>query len=82
MQDTSCSVTSDAVDGVAAFNNLVVNDAGITVPGSESHQRFVTVSDFPCEAQSTVIVLKLRGIVGNQVRDPQSGEKSVAVLDA
>ncbi len=43
------------------------SDAGITVPGSESNQRFVTVSDFPCEAQSTVIVLKLRGVVGNQV---------------
>jgi hypothetical protein len=39
------------------------NDAGITVPGSESNQKFVTVSDFSTE-QSEVITLKLIGYLG------------------
>ncbi len=39
-------------------------DAGITVPGSVSNQQFFTVSDFPVENQSHVLVLKLRGSVG------------------
>jgi hypothetical protein len=39
-------------------------DAGITVPGSESSQTFHTVSGFPLEFQSRVIVLRLRGQVG------------------
>lgn len=37
------------------------NDAGITVPGSVSDQKFRTVSSFPTEAESHVIVLKLLG---------------------
>lgn len=41
-----------------------LNDAGITVPGSESRQQFQNVSGFPLESQSTVIVLQLRGEVG------------------
>lgn len=40
------------------------NEAGITVPGSESHQQFVNVAGFPLESQSTVIVLQLRGEIG------------------
>ncbi len=59
VQEASCTLDS-------AFT-ATSTDAGITVPGSESNQRFVTVSDFPCETQSTVVVLRLRGVVGNHV---------------
>jgi hypothetical protein len=41
-------------------------DAGITVPGSESTQKFVSGSWFPTEAQSDVLVLQLRGEIGGQ----------------
>ena len=41
-----------------------ISDVGITVPGSESRQQFVSVAGFPLETQSTVIVLHLRGQVG------------------
>jgi hypothetical protein len=41
-----------------------VNDTGITVPGSVSEQKFVSVSDFATEA-SEVIMLHLVGKVGN-----------------
>jgi hypothetical protein len=40
-----------------------INDAGITVPGSESNQKFVSVSDFTTE-QSEVITIKLIGYRG------------------
>lgn len=40
-------------------------EAGITVAGSESHQAFHGVPDFSTD-QSDVMVLMLRGIVGNQ----------------
>jgi hypothetical protein len=42
-----------------------LNDAGITVPGSESQQAFYHASDFPVEQHSIMIVLRLRGAVGN-----------------
>lgn len=45
-------------------SHAAFNDAGITVPGSESHQSFQSVSGFPLEAQSTVIVLQLCGQIG------------------
>jgi len=48
-----------STQGMTSFN-----DAGITVPGSESHQQFINVAGFPLESQSTVIVLQLRGEVG------------------
>jgi hypothetical protein len=45
--------------------------AGITVAGSESNQRFVMVSGFPVEAVRHVIVLQLRGQIGEvQVAAP------------
>src|SRR5882762_905532 len=49
----SADVTQDC-----AFN------PGITVPGSQSNQKFVTAQWFQTEAQSEVIVLKLRGQIG------------------
>ncbi len=36
---------------------------GITVPGSRSEQRFTEAAGFPVEFASTVIVLRLRGVV-------------------
>lgn len=48
-----------------------LNDAGITVPGSESNQQFHSVSSFPTETHSDVIVLTLRGQVGgHEVSQP------------
>jgi hypothetical protein len=45
-----------------------ISDAGITVPGSYSGQRFQLVAGFPVEAQSHVICLQLRGeILGEPV---------------
>jgi hypothetical protein len=41
-------------------------DAGITDPGSESHQEFRHVQGFPLEPNSVVIVLRLRGEVGGK----------------
>ena len=43
-----------------------VNDSGITVPGSESQQRFTPGLYFPTESHSDVIVIKLRGMIGNK----------------
>lgn len=41
--------------------NVSQNDAGITVAGSKSDQRFVTVEDFAVEVEKHTIVLKLLG---------------------
>lgn len=41
------------------------NDIGITVPGSLSEQKFVTVSDFVTESEEHVIVLKILGETEN-----------------
>lgn len=43
------------------------SDAGITVAGSQSNQQFHSVSGFPVEPQSIVMVLHLRGEVGGEV---------------
>jgi hypothetical protein len=39
----------------------IVNDAGITVPGSESNQQFFKAQNFAVESQTEVIVLHLVG---------------------
>ncbi len=41
-----------------------MGNPGITVPGSESGQRFYSAMGFPMESQSSVLVLHLRGQVG------------------
>lgn len=51
------------------------NDAGITVPGSVSDQKFRTVSSFLTEAETHVIVLKLLG----QTKDNVQVTKPVTV---
>lgn len=55
----------------AAASRAPINDAGITVPGGESQQKFTNAGWFPTEAQSHVIVIKLRGVVaGKTVKKP------------
>ena len=44
-----------------AFNAAPQTETGITVPGSKSEQKFVTVSDFICEPEKHNIILKLLG---------------------
>jgi zinc-ribbon domain len=69
---TASSATSGMLRGISlnnisvatqdcAFAAASVNDAGITVPGSESNQKFSTTVGFPLEDETHVIVLKLLG---------------------
>lgn len=46
--------------------SAAMNDVGITVPGSESSQKFVSGAWFKTEATSQVIVLQLRGMVAGK----------------
>ena len=58
-----------------------LNDAGITVPGSESNQQFYRTAGFQLESNSTVIVLQLRGEVGGvQVAAPVTVEQKPTCL--
>ena len=61
--DTIASLTTTSHPGVPVSANYrnVINEAGITVPGSKSDQQFVTVGSFPLEDATHVIVLKLLG---------------------
>ena len=58
--------SSKAVAEAQAMNQ-VVNDAGITVAGSVSEQKFQTASWFAVDDEKFVIVLKLLGETGGQV---------------
>jgi len=49
---------------MCSMQETALNDAGITVAGSESHQKFSYGAWFPTESTSQVIVLKLLGQVG------------------
>jgi len=60
----SAAVAQDSVHVGATCADFVqqsYNDAGITVPGSVSNQKFSTVSSFPLEDEKHVMVLKLLG---------------------
>lgn len=49
---------------------------GITVPGSESNQQFFLSHGFPVEPQSTVLVLRLKGEIGEApVMEPVTVER-------
>lgn len=48
------------------MDSAEVNDAGITVAGSESHQQFQLVDSFELDEEKFVIVLKLLGGVGDK----------------
>lgn len=58
----SVTLTSAQVGAPVSANYVnVVNENGITVPGSKSNQQFVTVNSFLLEDASHVIVLRLFG---------------------
>ena len=44
-----------------SLNAIVQNDAGITVPGSKSEQKFKTVANFPVEFEKHSMIIKLLG---------------------
>jgi hypothetical protein len=54
--------SSISLNNISAQSSVLrSNDVGITVPGSHSSQKFVTVQDFATEAEEHVIVLKILG---------------------
>ena len=64
-----CSTNSDSAslgEVQASMSADFNNDAGITVPGSESQQQFHQGAYFPTESNSEVIVIRLRGAIGNK----------------
>jgi len=79
-QDSFCSTnvsytaTVDSLD-VTNMNADLQNDAGITVPGSVSDQKFTTGDWFPTEAKTHVIVLQMLG----QTEDNKQVTKPVTV---
>ena len=62
---TTSSVSYNSAETVGAslsdFAQQSFCDAGITVPGSESNQKFTTVAGFPVEYEKHVMVFKLLG---------------------
>ncbi len=69
--ETSAHVNAQNTMGNVQSSNYVsqnMGETGITVPGSESHQQFHLMPDFPLKAQSLVLVLQLRGeLAGKRV---------------
>jgi hypothetical protein len=61
LRSMSLSSTTEYHEGSATMDWAPVNDAGITVPGSISNQKFHTVASFPLETQKHAIVLQLKG---------------------
>lgn len=59
--DTPGNLRSPAALYGASVANASVSDAGITVPGSKSDQRFTPIKDFAVDAEKFVMVLKLLG---------------------
>lgn len=64
-QHTTSSQNSQNVQAMNLCRSSVpVADAGITVAGAESNQKFVPGTWFATESQSDVIVMRLRGMIG------------------
>lgn len=64
---SATSATMDSFPTEATFESAeatIVNDVGITVPGSKVEQKFHTVYGFKSEAQSHVIIIRLAGKAG------------------
>jgi hypothetical protein len=57
----SATANSNTAHSVEAQSANVVNDAGITVPGSENNQKFTQASWFPLETEKHVMIMKLLG---------------------
>jgi len=58
---TLSDASGDFLQAQNMVQNVVQNDAGITVEGSKSNQSFTTVSSFSLEPAKHSIVLKLLG---------------------
>lgn len=58
---TTCSATYDSYSATSASLNTVISDAGITVPGSRSDQKFTTTYVGALEATKHSMVFKLLG---------------------
>ena len=56
----STGVWGSSSSAVSAQNS-VANDAGITVPGSKSNQKFTTTFSFPLENEKHIMIIKLLG---------------------
>jgi len=66
-----CFMSDTLADSFATETSAAPNEAGITVSGGVSHQKFVQGAYFPTESVSHVIVLKLVGKVkGQKVEKP------------
>jgi hypothetical protein len=63
---STSSVFLNSVNSTPTASFSAQSDEGITVPGSLSNQQFTTVSSFPVQAQSEVLILKLRGTFANK----------------
>lgn len=62
-------------------NKQEANDAGITVPGSQSNQQFYEAPDFVCETNTDVLILTLKGKVNNhKVVKPQTVEHKLKCI--
>lgn len=63
LSDNNLQNSSNVHDGAATmdYSSIPKNDAGITVPGSKSTQKFTTVTMGALDPQKHVIVLKLLG---------------------
>lgn len=61
MSVDSMMVGSSVNASVQSFNATVQNDAGITVPGSKSEQKFKTVSNFALDPEKHSMIIKLLG---------------------
>ena len=59
------TLSSGKVKGASVES--IINDVGITVPGSKVEQKFTTVYGFTAETQSHVIILKLLGKTSEDV---------------
>jgi hypothetical protein len=65
LRSKSVMPASTTMDFDTELTKCSTNDQGITVPGGESNQKFRWTENFEC-GPSEVIVLQLRGCVGNQ----------------
>lgn len=61
MADVSISASSASIASADAGTVMSYNDAGITVPGSLSEQKFSTVSSFALETEKHSMILRLLG---------------------
>lgn len=66
LRGLSGSVNFAGMSSGAGILGEPVNDAGITVPGSESNQQFYKTSNFATHNYTDVLVLRLRGKVADK----------------